>query len=319
MKIDLDRLRELAKKDIEEANNRSNKNNSQYKLLYPGKNGKITVKLLYNDKARLVQRKIYRHGKVPCFSMYGEGCPICDAIAAADTVNSGNAARSKYGYKVRGICYAQVVDGDNIYFSDDNDPEKGDVVVLMYPKTVFESISNIINDSGDSLLDIVGSNEGLAITIDRSQKSGSAPSYSTYVYPYGKFTSFKDEGNTRGEDKYMELLESLPDLNETIVPKYPSEEVREAVRAMSETITSEYMSGVVLNPNKDDKEHAPDRKAENISNMVNTTPDNVVGNKTADNTGKPPCYGNHSNDPSDHKCLVCEFEDDCYIDSTEQM
>lgn len=322
MKIDFSHLRELAQQDIDEANSRSN-DRPQYPIVYPGVNGRLTVKLLFNVKSNSLQRKVFRHGKVPCFNgMYSEGCPVCDAIKSAETIAGKEAgARGKYGYKVRGICYAQIVDFDRAYFTEERDPKKGDIVLLMYPKTVFEGISNIVVNSGDNLNKLVGENEGLAITIERTQKDRSAPNYSVYVYPYGSFKSCADEDNKSGDERFDELLDSLPDLNETLVPKYPNEEVRESARAMSETIISEYMGdNVIRNPNADDgklEKEVADKVAQEEKkespNIVDNSPQ--LNNQSAQqsNGDKPECYGCHSD--TDKKCLLCPEEASCLVDS----
>ena len=87
MAFDLSKLQKLAQEEIDERNSREDRGD-RMKMVYIGMPGKFRVKLLYNEKSGLLQRRISRHivgkDKIPCLSMFGEECPICKAINEAE-------------------------------------------------------------------------------------------------------------------------------------------------------------------------------------------------------------------------------------------
>ena len=340
--FDLSKVRQLAKEELEAKNSRGNGNGegNKYQLVYPAQNGKLILKLLFNPKSNLIQRKIVRHEgtkkKVVCLqNMYGIECPICSSINQVEqTLGKEMGAWRKYGYKTRGICYAQIIDHEATYFNEDNSPKKGDTILFMYPVSVYDEISKIICDSGEHLEELVAKNEGLPIVVTRSQKSNGIPEYTTSVYPYGKRKSFEDsieDGKTiTGEEKFENLLNELPNLNESLgIPEYQEEKVIDEAKALGETIIQEYMGSKIVNPEVSqgtkfqgdsvvDMFSSPVSKTSEVkinnpendlvvNNSLNTT--NIVNNTANSNT--PECYGNHKG-ANNKACLMCPFEDDCY-------
>ena len=73
--MDLSRLQQLAKAEIEENQKKKENSSNGPKILYPVDNGKFRIKLLYKEEAGIVQKKIIRHNigndKIPCLSTYG--------------------------------------------------------------------------------------------------------------------------------------------------------------------------------------------------------------------------------------------------------
>lgn len=330
MKVDLNKLKALAQEE-EEQNNNKNSNDTGYKVVYPAKNGKLTVKLLFNLKSQTVQRKIMRHDagktKVVCLEQYGEECPACNAIREVET-NRGRESGvfRKYGWKTRGICFAQIIDHEATYFTEDSDPKNGDVVILMYPKTVYDMINKIIIDSIDQGVNLVSENEGIPIVIERTQKGSSIPTYNAYLFPYGQRKSFNDTSEKTGDQLFDELLENLPDLSETMIPKYPTEEVRKQNEALAETISQEYEIGTgVINPG--DKlpdnilDEEDDNKTSNLGEIANNTSEPYVSdddlpfdNNEQSNSNEeqmPECFGNHKN--GERKCILCPHEESCFL------
>lgn len=265
--FDLSKVRQLAQEEIDAKNERSQGNNegSRYPLVYPAQNGKLVVKLLFNIKSGTVQRKLVRHNgekeKIPCLQqMYGVECPVCASINQVEqTMGKEMGAWRKYGYKARGICYAQIIDHEATYFNGENDPKKGDVVLLMYPVSVYDDINRIILDAGEHLEELVAQNEGLPIVINRSLKGNGIPEYSTSVYPYGKKKSFEDSSEIvdgkavvkTGEQRFEELLNEIPNLGEAMgVPQYQEDSTIEKANALGETIIQEYMGSKIVNPSE---------------------------------------------------------------------
>lgn len=324
MKIDLNRLKEQAQVEEQESNSRSNNgSNGDYRVVYPGENGKLTVKLLFNLKSETVQRKITRHDtgkfKVACLEQYGEDCPACKAVQEAET-NRGKEAGAfrKYGWKVRGLCFAQIIDHEATYFTKDGDPKKGDIVILQYPRTVYDLINKIIIDSINQGVNLVSENEGIPIVIERTQKGNAFPSYNAYLFPYGSRKSFEDDAEKTGEQKFDELLESLPDLSETMIPKHPTEEVRKQIKALADTINQEYAIGNgVVNPG----DKVPEKKEEqpssgnlgDLGKPQESKPEEKTESDSVpvqNNGSKPECYGHHKN--GEKKCMLCPLEEDCF-------
>lgn len=326
MKYDLTKLIDRTREELEENNKRNNDEN-RIPIVYPGENGKLTVRILYNPKMEAVQRKIVRHdggkSKVPCLEVYGEDCMVCKAISEVENAKGKEAgAFRKYGFKTRGICYAIIVDHDKSYFKDDGSPEIGDIVLLMYPKTVYDQITKIISDAGEHLSKIVLENDGLPIVIERSQKGKAFPEYSATVYPYGSKKTFQDDGDDvpkdqfkTGDEKFEDMLAELPDLREAIVSSNPSDDIRKANRALAETITQEYFGGGLVNPGDKVEEPEQDERL-STTNMAQEAPvQSSQNDEQVDTSGRPDCYGNHSDS---NKCLMCPHEPDCYMSNPDK-
>lgn len=315
MKIDLTSVMRQAQEEVSSAESKGS-NNSGYPVVYPGEKGKITFRILYNMKSQTVQRRIVRHEKLPCFGIYGEDCPVCTAIKNAEEVKGRDCgAFRKYGYKIRGLCFAKVVDADTAY-SDKF--KKDDTIILMYPKSVYESINKIIVDAGENLEKIVSHNDGIPIVIETSQKNG-YPDYSVYLFPYGSQKSFQEDN---GEELFDQLLESIPSLSDIIIPSHPTEEDRQRVNALAETITQEFIYGNVVNPGdgkNGDQNSQPSKTGEetkSINPAFNGTPSSAnedlkENNPAAIPDGVPECFGKHSE--TENKCLICSHESQCFM------
>lgn len=324
MQIDLTSLMRQAEEEVKNADSKNGSGNSNgYPLVYPGEKGKITFRILYNIKSQTIHRKVIRHGKLPCMSVYGEECPVCTAIKNAEEVKGKECgAFGKYGYKVRGICYAKVTDADSAY-SDRF--EVGDTIILMYPKTVYEAINKIIVDAGPNLEKIVSHNDGIPLVLETTQKNNSFPDYDVHLFPYGSQILFKE---ANGEELFDKLLEEIPSLSDTIISKFPTEEDRQKVKAMAETITQEYIYGNVVNPDDElpFKAEEPNNDTKSVNPAFTGTPqsqqDTTVSDTTSGNNvqnssatevpeGVPECYGKHSD--TDNKCLICTQESQCFM------
>jgi hypothetical protein len=342
--IDLSKLIQQTQEDYEEFQSRSAERGDDYKIFYPSDNGKFLLKLLFNVQSQTVQRKIIRHSKVPCLQMYGEDCPVCNAIENIINVKGKKTGiENKYGYKVRGICYAKIIDHqiNYRYFNKPDGPQVGDVILFMYPITIYKGITKIFMDAGEHLASLVSENDGLLVEVERSQKAGGFPEYSINVYPYGKVKVFKDQPDRSGDDQFLDLLAELPNINNAVVPHMPDAETRDKVRALAETIVQEYLKGNAVNPgdtkNKvddevddevDDKIDDEDVRAEAIQNQVRSQAETAKENKASQSTGSfftvprdfssehnmPPCFGSHID--GDTKCLACPHEADCYINTS---
>lgn len=315
-------LQSLAQNELNEANERkNNEGGDRIPLVYPVHNGVMRLKFLFKEEAGIVQKKIIRHNigkeKIACMSMYGEDCPICNEIRRVeDQYGKDCGVYSKYGYKVRGISYAVLVDYDDGMFSESNDPKKGDLILFMYPPSLYNEINNIIVRSGENIESLIASNYGKTIEIKRSQKIGGYPEYSINVYPYG------EEKIKETDEEWEEFVNNIPNLKDSMTPANPTEELREKVKAAVEAISVEYASNNVMNPNdkdEDSKVTNVENKNENngkpISSEVKDESEDIPINKPepedSTSSGNPSCFGCHSD--TENKCLICPVEADCIL------
>lgn len=310
----LQKLQQSAQKELDADKSKSSGDKEfKYPVVYLGNNGRLTVRILFNMGLGGIQRKLVRHEvgkeKVGCLAVYTEDCNVCSAIREVEDFRGKDCgARRKYGYKVRGVCYAQIIDFPDKYF-DGKDIKKKDVVILMYPKTVYDQINKLIVDSGENLSQVVCDNDGIPLVIERSQKnSNSIPDYTVSFYPFGKKKSFDESDCTNGktpDDMFQDMLGSLPNLAEQFVPVCPNDDVRTANRAAADTIRQEYLSDRTVNPSDDQiYDNRVDTKYEQI---VEQSTQNVVAQV---DSNKPDCFGNHDSHDQG-KCLVCPYEVEC--------
>ena len=189
MGFDLSKLQKLAQEEIDERNSKESSRDG-LKICYIGFNGKFRVKLLYDPKSQLLQRRITRHvvgkEKIPCLSAYGEECPICKAInEAEDMYGRDCGAWRTYGAKTRGISHAVIMGHDKKVFTGDNDPSIGDTVLLQYPMSMYNEINNLIVDSGEFLESIVALNQGK--TVEQERQGGGQQThipFKTKIYEF---------------------------------------------------------------------------------------------------------------------------------------
>lgn len=331
LNIDLGTLQKKMSEELAETN-KSNSEDSGYPLVYTGQNGKLTVRLLYNIKMGGLQKKIIRHAssdgktKVACLQSYGEDCPICEAIKNVET-NKGKDAgcQIKYGYKIRGICFAQIVDHEATYFTEENSPKKGDVVMLMYPKTVYDQLNKLIVDAGPNVAKILGSNSSIPAVIERTQKGKDFPKFTVSLYPYGESKAYSTDA------EYESVLNELPNLAEAFTPIKPTEELRTSARAVAEAITAEYFGSQIINPIIPQAQVAQTPKVVtplpetddlpfemDMAEPTNVKKETVTVSQVVEEvvnkpntSGKPNCFGKH--DDGSDKCTDCKFECDCVM------
>lgn len=306
---------------------------SKYPIYYTRQNGKLKVKLLVNKKMGGLQKRLVRHPadaegkvKVPCLSVYGETCPICEAIKEVENAKGKEiGAFRKYGYSVRGVCYAQLIEHDSSMFTEPNSPRIKDIITLMYPKTVYDKFNKVLVDAGANVVDVLGKNEGMPIIIERSQKPKDFPKFEVNIDPFHKEKSYATDG------EYEAMLDELPDLTDAFYPRTLTDEIKTKVQAVAEAITQEYLGSTIVNPTpvtedtktpvgevkpfetEDDNDDLPfevgtpetTASVEEAEKVV----DEVLDAKIPD--GMPSCFGKHE-DNSD-KCNSCVHECDCVL------
>jgi hypothetical protein len=328
----LSKLRNAIQEEVDEKEKEdSERNSNNIPIIYIGTNGKMRVKILYNMKSNTVQRKIIRHHegdkKIPCLSMYNQDCPICNAIHdTEDLYGKECGVWGDHHSKIRGMCYAILVDFDAAIFNDkSNPPKKGDTVILMYPPSVYDGINKILLDSGDHLESLLAKNDGNTVEIKREKVGKEFPKYTISVYPYGT------EKIKADDQEFDTLLDSIPDLNDTLVPKDLTETDLTNSKAAAETIKAQYANGTVINPKKNEpaaskstenniapaanKEPAQSTQNANIAApaAAQTGSSGITDELGAD--GRPLCFGCGKHSDTDPKCLICNLEADCIVSS----
>lgn len=333
--MDINKLKALqqkAQEEIDEVNSRSSKREG-LPMLYPHNNGTFRIKLLFCEKSGLLQRKLVRHDsgsrKLPCLSMYGEDCPVCAKVAEIqDSQGRESGVFNKYGYNTKAICHAVLMDdSENAVNSDRQGQDRiniGDVFIFMYPMSLYNKINELIVKSGEHITSLLATNEGKTIEISRKQNGNGPIEYNANIYAFG------DEKVRETDEEFNALLEGLPALNNEIVSSSPTEDIRNSIKALVESIDTEYISGKVLNPNNKEQSQASMNKDSNnggssIAEAMNAPveSENQKSNGLSDkgdmnisigeenNSGHPDCFGKHSD--SDSKCLVCPMEVDCMM------
>ena len=324
MPIDFKALQARSQKELESSGSSEKKTDFAYPFVYTGQNGKLTVKLFYNEKMGVIQRRIVRHAidektKVPCLQEFGEECPICEAVKSAMEYDPKCGAKMKYGYKIRGVCFAQIIDHEATYFTEEDDPKKGDIVTLMYPKTVYDQINRLIVNSGDNLNKLVGSNNGFAVVIEKISKGKNIPEFKVSIDAFtGEIASFKTE------QEYEETMSKLPSLEDLFYGTKPTDDIRTSVEAAANSISAEYLGSKVVNPTTPKKTVTPPPTTSNNDlpfdlgdsnededNLLEEVEQAVKSVETVaeDTTEYPDCYGNHDDESA--KCLLCSYECEC--------
>ena len=199
-----------------------NRKEFDYNLLYPGP-GTTRVKLLFNVKDQMVQRIINRHTynykdekgrmrrkNVACMRTWSwdDPCPVCQALDRIKNL-TGQDVR-QYSTKPRGIAFAQFIDATPP-LDTQNPIRPGQVVLFMYPWTVYSAINQLIIQAGtneDNLRKLVGANEGVVVSILRDESNN------YQVIP----DAFKLYKSRSSDAEFEALLDSLPSLNEQILP-----------------------------------------------------------------------------------------------------
>lgn len=212
------------------------------KLVYP-KTGTIKVKLLFNPKSQTVIRRIERHtigdSKVPCLSYYGQDCPICKILGDIENLSGSNLWKQKR--TIRGFCYAEYISDNYKWDNEQEKPQPGEIIMLMFPWTIYQDLNKIMSQAGAKLGQVVASNVGYVINIEKWIE-GQQTKYKAAV------DAFELEHKTRNTDEeYNEILMNLDDLNEKFMPISINDVIIKKAKDAAEGLTKEYMSPAVSN------------------------------------------------------------------------
>lgn len=205
----------------------------RYPLVYPGAPGTLQVKLLFNPKAGTVSRLINNHKingvNVPCMRTWDQECPICKALQ--DIKNATGDDHPQLRSTTRALSLVQIA-GDGYPLPEG--VKKGDIVLLMYPWTVYKDIQQIIGQarSQEELATLVASNEGMVFNINH----GTDNRYTTQTDPFARFTT------CQSEEEFEALLNGLESLNEQYRPSAPTEDQMNAVNDAAQELRTTFLS-----------------------------------------------------------------------------
>lgn len=217
----------------------SNGGGSNEKLIYP-QDGKLNIRILFNPKSQVVIRKFERHTvngtKVPCLASYGTDCPVCKVLG--DIKNAKGVDLWQFARKSRGICYAEYVSSDYKWEKPEYEPKSGEIIMLMFPWTVYQDLNRLISSAGENLASLVASNTGFVISIEKYTENKQVK-YKTAIDP------FNTSHQTRPTDQeYNDLLMSLDSLNDKFVPSVISDDIVAKAKEVAEQLSREYLNPV---------------------------------------------------------------------------
>lgn len=217
---------------------------SGMKLVYP-QNGVMKVRLLYNNKSQTVMRKFERHTvnntKVTCLTNYGQECPICKTLDNISNVKGTDLWKLKR--TTRGIAYAEYIESDYKWENPQNAPAKGEIVILMFPWTLYTDFNRLISSAGNQIYSLICSNIGGVFKISRWVEKGQTKYR-------GEIDPFDNQHRTCASDEeYNKLIMDLPSLNEKFVPVEINDNIVKAAKTMADQLNKEYLSPQVVQPN----------------------------------------------------------------------
>lgn len=327
MSFDLSQVMAAAKTAVEGTSS----SNNYPTIIYPA-NGTIRVRLLFNPKSSSVMRLIHRHkldsGKIDCAAHYGQDCPVCKQLETIKTVKGLDLWTLKS--KTYGIAYAQFIDVSTGYDFGNrrNVPKRGDLVVLMFPWSVYSQISGCIQKAGENAGQLLVENESKPIIIERKLQNDRVE-YRVDVDTFSTFQSCESQA------QFDQFLMDLPDLSDTITPKEMPEGLLIKLQLEADNLSAKYLGGaptsyippvnntqsnssVISNPtvsNQVQENNVETSVQENIQ-----TPD-VSTNETQEQSESPEvssvqensvpkaCFGNLNLSSKD--CLICPHTIDC--------
>lgn len=218
--------------EVKESNYQNN-----YKLIYP-QEGTIKVRLLFNNASGAVLRRISRHkinGKqIPCLREYdNHECPVCKVLN--DIENAKGMDLWQLKRSTRGIAYAEYVESNYFWNKAEDEPKPGEVVILMFPWTVYSELNQLISSAGENIYSLIASNEGGLFTIERRVEN-SQVKYRAAIDP------FVHNHKTRAtEEEYEKLIMELPSLNSQFMPAELTDKEVKSASLAAEELTRTYL------------------------------------------------------------------------------
>lgn len=316
---------------VEGASSRESSSSYKYPLVYPQPGQTLVVRPLFNPKSGQIVRLISRHEKVACYRTYGTDCPICNVQQQVKDVTGQDPFGRNKRSKSRGVCFAQYISSTSPIEKGNNQTiAPGEIVLLMFPWSVYTQINTIIQAIGQTPTGMdqafCHASQGFFIQISVTNDF----KYTTTNVPYMTFST------NQTDDQFMEMLENLDDLYEQVLPSTITEEVDKQVREYSDAIYRQYIAPSVPNqapyvsPGPVSYSPNPAQPAVKFSDspvpLTIDTPNNFptasvaintpvtypsynaseVGPTVSATSSRPACFGKHmDNNP---QCICCPDE-----------
>ena len=299
--------------EVKSAGDNEGGNQGKYKLLYTLE-GNLKVKLLFNPASGLVTRKIDRHTiggtKVPCMSMYAQQCPVCKQVETIQ--NTKGLDLWKLKKITRGLAFAQYIESDYKWSKPEDQPKPGEIVLLMFPWSIYKDINKIIAEAGAQAETVVATNTGRVVKISR-WKEGNMTKYSATVDAWAQpYTTCQG-----GDAEFEQLLSGMESLNDKICPLQITDDIVKQCKEMADSLYREYLQGNV-------EQQVPQQQApaSNFNNFNQFAPQQPQGmnqfapqqpqNNRPNNA--PECFGCHGQ-CDNNKRMLCPFELTCQQNS----
>lgn len=240
--IDLGNVLAQAAQVTQEQQDRDNSSNM--KLIYP-QNGELKVRLLYNQPAGVVMRKFERHKingqQITCLTNYGQECPVCKMLDNIQNAKGTDLWQLKR--TTRGIAYAEFIEANYKWDNPNDAPSKGEIVLLMFPWTVYTDLNRLINSAGQNIYNLIASNVGGVFKISRWVEK-SQTKYRAEIDPFDQ-----NHQTCATEEEYQKLITELPSLNEKFVPIEITDAIIKSAQNTANELNAEYLSPNVQQPN----------------------------------------------------------------------
>lgn len=240
--IDLGNVLAQAAQVTQEQSEKDNAGNM--KLVYP-QNGELKVRLLYNQPSGVVMRKFERHkingSQITCLTNYGQECPVCKMLDNIQNVKGADLWQLKR--TTRGIAYAEFIEANYRWDNPQDAPAKGEIVLLMFPWTVYTDLNRLINSAGQNIYNLIASNVGGVFKISRWVEKGQTK-YRAEIDPFDQ-----NHQTCPTEEEYQKLIMELPSLNEKFVPIEINDNIIKAAKNCADELNAEYLSPNVYQPN----------------------------------------------------------------------
>lgn len=242
-----------------------------YKLVYPMRGEKLSVRIFLNEKSGRLFRDIHRHEytlpskytvKAPCLkSTYEVDCPICNAIKNITDIKGKEVLSENVKYSKRFITFAYINSVENK--SQLHEVNAGETVLLMLPITVVSELTNVLKNcsSEEDVNKFFNSNNCLSFIISVDNN------VSTSMY---KVMPDAIKGQTKlfeNDEDYTKLIQSLPSLDDLVVPSVFNENYLTLANQVADELNKNYLSGSIEATTMKNIEN--ETKANDILNSIN--------------------------------------------------
>lgn len=280
-----------------------------YKLVYPMRGEKLSVRIFLNEKSGRLFRDIHRHEytlpskytvKAPCLkSTYEVDCPICNAIKNITDIKGKEVLSENVKYSKRFITFAYINSVENK--SQLHEVNAGETVLLMLPITVVSELTNVLKNcsSEEDVNKFFNSNNCLSFIISVDNN------ISTSMY---KVMPDAIKGQTKlfeNDEDYTKLIQSLPSLDDLVVPSVFNENYLTLANQVADELNKNYLSGSIEATTMKNIEN--ETKANDILNSINKIANEVQPQVQSQPIAQQPQYQTQTV-VSQHQTIVAQAQ-----------